>query len=150
MTRIVGALTMPLLKNKSVSRRTLDNIIRFSSSLGENIQFTGSFSGGEDIVVRGHVKGESDVNGAVVIAETGCWDGKLVADTVIVAGTVNGDIVAREKIEILSGSKIMGNLSCPVIAIETGAVHEGHMDMSSTTTVKRFQEKRNNPTRISD
>ena len=141
---------MPQLQNKPVSRRTLDNIIRFSTSIGENTKFTGSFSGGENIVVRGHVKGESDACGVVMIAETGCWDGKLVADSVIVAGTVNGDIVAHEKIEILSGSKIIGNLSCPVIAIETGAVHEGHMDMSSTTIVKRFQEKRNNPTKISD
>jgi len=67
-----------------------------------------------------------------------------------VEGTVNGDIVAGEKIELLSGSKIIGNLSCPVIAIEIGAVHDGHIDMNTTTEVKRFQEKRNNPTKISD
>lgn len=141
---------MPQLKNKPVSRRTLDNIIRFATSIGENTEFTGSFSGGGNIVVRGHVKGESDACGVVVIAETGCWDGKLVADSVIVEGTVNGDIVAREKIELLSGSKIMGNLSCPIIAIETGAVHDGHINMNTTTSVKHFEEKRNNPSKISD
>ncbi len=140
---------MPSLQNKPVSRRTLDNIIRFSTSIGENTEFTGNFSGGENIIVRGHVKGESDACGVVVIAKTGCWNGKLVADNVIVAGTVNGDIVAHEKIEVLSTSKIIGNLSCPIIAIETGAIHEGHMDMN-TTKVKHFEEKRNNPTRISD
>jgi len=141
---------MPPLKNKPVSRRTLDNITRFSSCIGENTEFTGKFSGGANIVVRGHVKGESDACRAVVITETGCWDGKLVADIVIVEGTVNGDIVAGEKIELLSGSKIIGNLSCPVIAIETGAVHDGQIDMNSATRVERFEEKRNNPTRISD
>ena len=140
---------MPPLQNKQVSRRTLDNMIRFSTTIGENTEFTGSFSGRGNIVVRGHVKGESDACGIVVIAKTGCWDGKLVADNVIVSGTVNGDIVAREKIEVLSGSKIMGNLSCPVIAIETGAVHEGHIEMNTKTSVKRFKEKRNNPTQIS-
>jgi len=141
---------MPPLKNKPVSRRTLDNITRFSSCIGENTEFTGKFSGGENIVVRGHVKGESDACRVVFITKTGSWDGKLVADIVIVEGTVNGDIVAGEKIELLSGSKITGNLSCPVIAIETGAVHDGHIDMSTTTEVKRFEEKRNNPTKISD
>ena len=141
---------MPPLKNKPVSRRTLDKITRFSSCIGENTEFTGKFSGGENIVVRGHVKGESDACRVVVITETGCWDGKLVADIVIVEGTVNGDIVAGEKIELLSGSKITGNLSCPVIAIETGAVHDGHIDMNTTTRVERFEEKRNNPTKISD
>jgi cytoskeletal protein CcmA (bactofilin family) len=141
---------MPLFQNKQDSRRTLDNIIRFSTTIGENTKFTGSFSGGENIVVRGHVKGESDACRVVLITETGCWDGKLVADIVIVEGTVNGDIVAGEKIELLSGSKIIGNLSCPVIAIETGAVHEGHMDMKAVIRVDHFQEKRKNPTKISD
>lgn len=141
---------MPSVQDKPVFRRTLDNIIRFTSSIGENIEFSGSFSGEGNLVVRGHVKGDSDVNSTVVIAETGSWDGKLTADTVIVAGIINGDIVAREKIEVLENAKIIGNLSSPVIAIETGAIHEGHIDMSSTTKVKRFQEKRNNPTRISD
>ncbi|MCK5721405.1 MAG: polymer-forming cytoskeletal protein [Gammaproteobacteria bacterium] len=141
---------MPPLKNKPVSRRTLDKITRFSSCIGENTEFTGKFSGGENIVVRGHVTGESDACKVVLITETGCWDGKLVADIVIVEGTVNGDIVAGEKIELLSGSKITGNLSCPVIAIETGAVHDGHIDMNTTTRVERFEEKRNNPTKISD
>ena len=37
-----------------------------------------------------------------------------------------------------------------VIAIETGAIHDGHIDMNATTKVKRFEEKRNNPTKISD
>ena len=141
---------MPPSQNKPVSRRTLDKITRFSSCIGENTKFTGTFSGGENILVSGHVTGEGEACKVVVIAGTGCWDGKLDADVVIVEGRVNGDIVAREKIELLSGSKIKGNLSCPVVAMETGAVHDGHIDMNSTTKIKHFEEKRNNPTDISD
>jgi cytoskeletal protein CcmA (bactofilin family) len=141
---------MPPLQIKPVSRRTLDKFTRFTSCIGENTVFTGKFSGGENIVVRGHVKGESDACRIVLIAKTGCWDGKVVADIVIVEGTVNGDIVASEKIELLSGSKIMGNLSCPVVAIEAGAIHDGHIDMNTTTKVKHFDEQRNNPANISD
>lgn len=139
---------MQTLQKKSASRRTLDNILRDSSTIAENTKITGSFSGGENIVVRGHVIGDSDINGIVVIAHTGCWDGKLVADSVIVAGTVNGDIKARDKIELLSGSKILGNLSCSLIAIETGAIHDGQMDMETANEVKHFEEKRANPTSI--
>ena len=141
---------MNSVQKKPVLQRTLDNIIRYTSSIGEDTQFTGSFSGGENIVVRGHVTGESNVNGAVVIAETGCWDGKLVADVVIVLGILNGDIVAREKIEVHSSAKITGNISSPMIAIETGAVHEGHIDMKASPIVKHFDEKRDSPVDISD
>lgn len=139
---------MQATQKKPALRRTLDSIIRFTSSIGENTVFTGSFNGGENIVVRGHVRGESDVKGAVVVTETGKWQGKLVADVVIISGIVEGDIVAREKIEVLAGARIYGNLTGPVIAIEIGAVHDGHMDMSSATRIERFYEKREDPARV--
>lgn len=121
-------------------RRTLDSIIRYTSSIGENTAFNGTFTGGENIVVRGKVTGKSDVQGAVVITETGRWIGELSADVVVVHGFVQGDITAREKIEMSSGARVEGNLRCPVIAMETGAVHEGHISMHSN--VSSFVEKR--------
>lgn len=144
----LGVISMKSLQKKPVLRRTLDNIIRYTSSIGEDSEFTGSFSGGNNIVVRGRVKGESNVNGVVVIAETGCWDGKLIADVAIVLGTFNGDIEVREKIEVHSTAKVTGNISSPVIAIETGAVHEGHIDMTATTVVNHFDEKRHEAVEI--
>lgn len=131
---------MQSAKKQPVLGRTLDSIIRFTSSIGEGSTFTGSFSGGENIVVRGEVCGESDVQGAVVIADSGHWVGQLKADIVVVAGKVEGDISAREKIEVLNGAHIKGNLVSPVIAMETGAIHEGHLSMHSK--VSQFEEKR--------
>ena len=109
---------MPSAKKQPVLGRTLDSIIRFTSSIGEGSTFTGSFSGGENIVVRGKVQGESDVQGAVVIAESGHWIGQLKADIVVVAGKVES----------------------PVVAMETGAIHEGRLSMHSK--LKTFEEKR--------
>jgi cytoskeletal protein CcmA (bactofilin family) len=131
---------MTSAKKQPVLGRTLDSIIRFTSSIGEGSTFTGSFSGGENIVVRGKVQGESDVQGAVVIAESGHWIGHLRADIVVVAGKVEGDIAARDKIEVLRGAHIVGNLESPVVAMETGAIHEGRLSMHSK--LKTFEEKR--------
>jgi cytoskeletal protein CcmA (bactofilin family) len=127
---------------KLASRRTLDGIGRFTSSVAEESVFKGSFSGGENIVVHGTVEGRSDVNGVIVITETGKWLGELTADVVIVAGTVEGNIIAREKIELRSNANIRGNLLSPLIAIECGAVHVGHIDMKNIQQLKHFKEKR--------
>lgn len=129
-------------EKKQGFRRTLDNFIRFTSTVGEGTTFTGSFGGGENIVVRGQVHGKSDVEGVVVIAETGKWIGELVADVVIVVGHVEGDISAREKIEVQASANIKGNLFSKVIAIESGAVHVGRIDMKNVKEIKRFKEKR--------
>jgi cytoskeletal protein CcmA (bactofilin family) len=135
---------MQSAKKQPVLGRTLDSIIRFTSSIGEGTTFTGSFSGGENIVVRGKVHGESDVQGAVVVASGGHWYGHLKADIVVVAGKVDGDVTAREKIEVLNGAHINGNLSSPVIAMETGAIHDGHVSMQSK--LNNFAEKRQDKT----
>ena len=138
-------MIMRAINKPRTLRRTLDNIIRFTSSIGENTIFTGTFSGGENIVVRGQVQGESDVQGTVVITESGRWLGSLTADVVIIAGIVKGHVVARDKIEVLKTATIEGNLQCPSIAIETGAVHEGRIIMQEGGKVARFDEKRHVP-----
>lgn len=130
-------------KKQPVLGRKRDSVIRFTSSVGEGSVFTGSFSGGENIVVRGEVRGESDVQGAVVIDESGLWSGSLTADIVVVAGKVHGDIKARDKIEILKGAHIQGNMESPVITMETGAIHEGHLSMHGK--LKSFEEKHLQP-----
>jgi len=136
---------MHALKKNQRFRRTLDSVIRFTSSVGEETVFTGSFNGGENIVVRGLVQGESDVQGIVVVTDTGQWQGKLIADVVIIAGKVTGDIIAREKIEVHSTGHISGNLHSPHIAIERGAIHDGHIDMTSVKELNQYEEKRELP-----
>jgi len=140
---------MQNLKTSPKLRRSLDNIIRFTSAVAENSVFTGTFSGGENIVVRGTVNGESDVQGTIVITESGHWYGSLVADVIIIAGVVHGHVKAREKIEILSTAKIEGDLQSTSIAIESGAVHDGRIVMGQGVRVARFDEKRHTPIDIS-
>jgi len=140
LQEIIKVAIMQSAKKQVVLGRKLDTVVRFTSSVGEGSTFTGNFSGGENIVVRGVLQGESDVQGAVVIAETGRWVGHIKADIVVVAGKVQGDITAREKIEVLNGAHIQGNLVCPVVAMETGAIHEGHLSMHSK--LNTFDEKR--------
>ena len=131
-----------LTAKKQNYRRTLDSVMHFSSAIGENTVINGRFSGGENIMVRGTVRGDSDVNGLIVITESGCWQGHLVADVVVVAGRVEGDIEAREKLEIVSGGHIVGDIHAPVIAMETGAIHEGSIHMREKVQLSQFDEKR--------
>ncbi len=136
---------MYAVETKPLSRRALDGNARFSSSIGQNTKFTGSLSGDGNIVVQGKVVGDSEINAAVVITETGSWEGNLVAEVVVVSGEVTGNITASGKIELLASARVTGNLRCPVIAIATGAIHEGRMDMGSAMRVERFFEKRSDP-----
>ncbi len=58
----------------------------------------------------------------------------IEAPEVIIAGTVKGNIVASRRIEIRATANVSGNLTAPILAIEAGAVVEGHC---STTAAKQ-------------
>ena len=123
-------------------RRTLDSVKHFDCAIGENTSISGSFSGSENILVRGVVEGNSDIEGIVVITGEGRWLGQLGASIVVIAGRVEGDIRATEKVEILNGGHIVGDIHSPVVAIETGAIHEGRIHMPNRTQPQQFEERR--------
>ena len=65
--------------------------------------------------------------------------GNIHANHIVIAGEVQGVLVAREKMEIVSSAQIQGSLTSPFIAIAEGAVHEGDIHMAQ---VKRFTDQR--------
>ena len=61
------------------------------------------------------------------------------AENVVIAGKVEGNIVAKEKIDVVSTANIKGSLTSPFIAIAEGAIHEGEIHMAN---VKRYVNQR--------
>jgi cytoskeletal protein CcmA (bactofilin family) len=129
--------TINMSTNKG--RRTLDDVNGFSTSVGPDSIFKGTISGTGHGIILGHVEGDSDVEGTLVVGEGGIWKGNIFAENVVVAGTVEGNIVAKEKIDIVSTARVNGSLTSPFIAIAEGAVHEGEIHMAR---VKRYTDKR--------
>lgn len=130
--------------SQSNTRRTLDDIIRFTSSVGESSTFTGTIETADNLVVRGTVIGDSKIKGIVVIESTGKWFGNISGNTFVIKGHVEGDINALGKIEIQKSAKLIGNICSPRIAIERGAIHQGHVNMEHKPQITTFKEKRNN------
>ena len=52
-----------------------------------------------------------------------------------VQGTVNGDVIATQRIELGRASKLSGNLQTPSLIIEQGAVFEGTSKMMESKAV---------------
>lgn len=126
-------------------RRTLDQVGEFATFIGPGSAFTGTFRGRDNYIVFGSVQGDCDLEGALILGETGCWTGNIAAHFVVIAGTVTGDVTAREKIELASTARVRGTLKSPVIAMAEGAVHEGAIHMSATTQFVRFSDRRRTP-----
>ena len=123
----------------SKGRRTLDSLEGFSTSIGPDNNIKGSISGAGHSIILGRIEGNCKLDGTLVIGEGGLWKGNISADSVVIAGEVNGDVVAKKKMDVVSTAKINGSLTSPLIAIAEGAIHEGEIHMGE---VKRYTEKR--------
>ena len=120
-------------------RRTLDAVNGFTTSVGPDNIFKGSITGTGHSIILGQVEGDSDVEGTLVVGDSGVWVGNIFAENVVIAGRVEGNIVAKEKIDVVSSANIKGSLTSPFIAIAEGAVHEGEIHMAK---VKRYVDQR--------
>lgn len=102
---------------------------RVTTVLGPGINWNGDLRGKGGVRIEGTLEGEIAVRGLVIIGETGrvtCQQVK--ADTVIVAGAVNGQIIAL-KLEIRATGRVYGDVTTQSFATEEGAFLRGKVTM---------------------
>ena len=123
-------------------RRATDNIVTYTTEVGPDAVFEGKLQGEGNYSVRGKIIGESDISGILLLETGGEWIGNVLADVVVIAGTVKGNVMAREKLELQVTGRVDGDLEAPVIAIAEGAVYDGKIKMAKAANVTRYKERR--------
>jgi cytoskeletal protein CcmA (bactofilin family) len=102
---------------------------RVTSVLGEKISWKGEISGEGGIRIEGAFDGDIEVNGLVIVAEAGRVScNQIRADTVIVAGSVKGDILAQ-RVRITETGRVWGSVVTASFSTEEGAFLKGQITM---------------------
>ena len=103
---------------------------RLSGFVGNGTVLTGETNFQAMLRVDGHLTGKvTSQNGTLIIGSTGRVDANILVAVAQVNGTVNGDIVATEKIELGRTARVLGNIQAPRLVIEDGAILEGNCTM---------------------
>ncbi len=124
------------------SRRLTDRSSGPATLISEACRVTGKISGRGNFMISGEVVGDCDIDGTVTLAKSGRWKGTIKANTVIVAGTIDGDINAAGHVEITDSAKIVGMVAGEAIAVAEGAVVQGVMKTTGHAEPIEFVEKR--------
>jgi cytoskeletal protein CcmA (bactofilin family) len=102
---------------------------RVTSVLGPGISWKGDLRGKGGVRIEGALEGEVAVRGLVIIGETGRVTCEaLKATTIIVAGAVNGQIIAQ-KLEIRATGRVYGDVTIQSISTDEGAFLRGKVTM---------------------
>jgi len=123
-------------------RRMQDSTNGPTTYVAASTKIVGTISGQGSYVFCGAVEGDCDIKGPLTLAETGSWKGTLRATDIVVAGTVEGDVIAEQRVEISGSARIAGSLAGNSIAVAEGAIIEGEIKVMSGSAPTTFQEKR--------
>jgi cytoskeletal protein CcmA (bactofilin family) len=127
---------------KGFGRRINDSASGAATYIAKGSKITGTLTGEGAYVFCGDVEGDCEIKGPLTLAEGGHWTGTLRATDVVIAGTVDGDVIADNRVEIAGTARIAGSLSGLSIAVAEGAVIEGEIRVTTGETPKNFVEKR--------
>lgn len=103
-----------------------DNLNAF---IGEGTTFKGSLSFQGTVRVDGRLEGEIVTKDTLVIGRTAEIQADIDAGTLVVGGTIRGNVTAQKKLELQSGARLHGNISTPSLVIAEGVIFEGSCTM---------------------
>ncbi len=120
--------TRAISESESMARDIKEG--RLSGYVGNGTVLTGETNFQAMLRVDGHITGRvTSQDGMLVVGSTGRVDANILVAAAVIGGTVNGDIVATEKLELGRTARVIGNIQTPRLLIEDGAVFEGSCNM---------------------
>ena len=114
-----------MFRRESKPQNRIDSLIGATTRIEGNVFFSGGLR--VDGAVRGNVAGLPDQPATLVVSEQARIDGEVQAAHIVVNGTINGPVDARETLELQPGSRVRGDIHYKSIQIQQGAVIEGRL-----------------------
>lgn len=117
------------------------------SALGPGTVISGRLSFDTPVRIDGKLSGDVTSSKAVIIGPSAVVEATLDVEVLIVLGKVKGPVTARERVELLNGGSIVGDVSTPIFVIEEGGSFSGGCKMTSARAEKISPAKKGDGSR---
>ena len=112
--------------------------------LGPTTSFNGFLKFNQTLCIQGKFRGTIEAAGALIVDKGAVVETDHISVTsLIVYGTVTGAVHARDKVDMLTGAQVRGNVSTARLRIADGVLFEGQCSM---TTIDKDVEIFSRPT----
>ncbi len=99
------------------------------SRIGSGARVRGRVQGEGDLVIEGQVEGDLTLRGHLTVAESGSVSCEAVdAESVTIAGLLQGEVTASGPVELAATARVRGNLKGSAVTIAEGARFSGRLD----------------------
>jgi len=104
---------------------------RSGGILSRGVSIVGSVKFRDELLIDGEVRGDINSTGTLTIGEHASIKGEIRSKSVTVQGTVEGNIFATERCELLAGCTLHGDVEAPRLVVDENATFLGSAKIGS-------------------
>ena len=98
--------------------------------LGSDVEVQGTLKFSGELTFDGKLDGEIQSDGALNLGDNAIIKGNVNVNTVVLRGKINGNVSAREKIEIKAKTELFGDIRAAKLVIEEGVTFVGKSEVN--------------------
>jgi len=102
---------------------------RMAAWVGRALVIQGKVTSTENLTIDGRVEGTIELGDHSLTIRTGASvQADLVAETIVVSGSVTGNVLASVKVDLHATASVTGDITAPLLLMADGAIVTGKVD----------------------
>ena len=98
--------------------------------LNSDVELKGTLKFSGELTFDGKLDGDIQSEGSLILGDNAVIKGNMNVTAVVVRGKVNGNINAKEKIDIKTKAELFGDIRAPKLVIEEGVTYVGKTEVN--------------------
>jgi cytoskeletal protein CcmA (bactofilin family) len=98
--------------------------------LNSDVELKGTLKFSGELTFDGKLDGEINSEGILNLGDNAVIKGNIAVNSVVVRGKINGNVVAKEKIDIKAKTEMFGDIRAAKLVIEEGVTFVGKSEIN--------------------
>ncbi len=98
--------------------------------IAEDVEIVGTIKCAGNIEIKGKLDGDLSCGGKAVIGASSVVKGSLSVESTSILGQINGNIVAKDRIEMKSSARVNGDIKSKRLTVEDGVTFIGKSEVN--------------------
>lgn len=98
--------------------------------LSSDVELKGTLRFSGELTFDGKLEGDIHSEGALQLGDNAIVKGNITANSVVVRGKVNGNVTAKEKIDIKTKTELFGDVRAARLVMEEGVTFVGQTEVN--------------------
>src|SRR5713226_6729632 len=98
--------------------------------LNSDVELKGSLRFSGEMTFDGKLDGDISSDGTLNLGDNSVVKGNINVSTVVMRGKINGNVIAKEKIDIKTKTELFGDIRTPKLVIEEGVTFVGKSEVN--------------------